>query len=245
MYLIILFFNLLLHHSRIAVPLILDNGRDPYAGSSNNSQVNNGSSSTGSTSGSSPSSSSGTSPTTPYVSPPTFSPVPPPVSPPVSGSASSPTFSTNVSSDTERLEQTLDYLVSSGVATMADLDSATTPQALAAVWIAINDEFKMDIPSTMATASSSIFYQSRFIERWSLAVFYYSTSGPIWRYNLQFMEPIDHCDWYETFIDTTGSIVRMGVTMCERLGTADGEQRSEDQMVKRIELCKFLFLYFF
>ena len=125
---------------------------------------------------------------------------------------------------------------------MADLDSATTPQALAAVWIAINDEFKMDIPSTLATSSSSIFYQSRFIERWSLAVFYYSTSGPIWRYNLQFMEPIDHCDWYETFIDTTGSIVRMGVTTCERLGTADGEeQRSEDQMVKRIELCKFLF----
>jgi hypothetical protein len=221
---------------RIAVPLVLDNERDPFAGSSNNSQVNTGSSSNGSASGSSPSS-SGTSPTTPDF-PPTFAPVHPPVS--VSGSASSASSPT-VSSDTVRLEQTLDYLVSSGVVTIDDLDRATSPQAEAAVWIATKDEFKMDIPP-ITTASGE--NHSRFIERWSLAVFYYSTSGPIWRYNLKFMEPIDHCDWYETFIDTTGSIVRMGVTTCGRLGTGFGEQRSEDQMVKRIELCKFLFLFF-
>ena len=99
----------------------------------------------------------------------------------------------------------------------------------------------MDIPSITTSASSTSENHSRFIERWTLAVFYYSTSGPIWRYNLKFMEPIDHCDWYETFIDTTGSIVRMGVTLCERLGTGFGEQQNEDQMVSRIELCKFYY----
>jgi len=113
------------------------------------------------------------------------------------------------------------------------LNRANSPQGEAANWIAVEDQFQMEIPE-IATSDIGVTH-TRFVERWTLAVIYYSTGGYTWRYQLNFLEPIDHCDWYETFIDTTGSIVRMGVTQCEKLGQGFGV-RSEDEMVNRIEL---------
>ena len=123
-----------------------------------------------------------------------------------------------------------------------DLNRANSPQGEAANWIAVEDQFQMEIPE-IATSDIGVTH-TRFVERWTLAVIYYSTGGYTWRYQLNFLEPIDHCDWYETFIDTTGSIVRMGVTQCEKLGQDFGV-RSEDEMVNRIELCKFCWSEFF
>ena len=132
----------------------------------------------------------------------------------------------------DRMGQTISYLVSSGAAKQNDLDDNESPQGKAASWIAIDDQYQMDIPSPETDA-----IRTRFIERWTLAVLYYSSGGPAWNYNLNFLQPIDHCDWSELFIDDTGSFITMGVTQCVEQGAGYGD-RIGDEMVSRINLSK-------
>jgi len=211
----------------ILVPLVLNNKQDQDLGL-NTSQANTGSSTNGgsysgsttTTSGSTAGSSSSSSGTTSSSNSNSnsidyYPPIVPSSLPPAS--SDSPT----------RLEQTLNYLVSSGAANSEDFEGADSTQRKAAYWIAIEDQFQMDIP-TITTSDIGIVTHTRFIERWTLAIFYYSTGGATWKNNVNFMQPIDHCDWYELFIDGTGSFVKMGVTQC---GVGN-----EDFMVKKMEL---------
>ena len=174
-------------------------------------------------------------------------PVASPTRPPVTISKNPPTAapsSRTTATDPKRLERTFDYLVLAGIARQLDLENTDTPVGKATRWIAVEDEYQMAIPSTVFGIAPTV---TRFLERWTLAVFYYSTNAALntmfgepisWRYQVKFLQPIDHCDWYETFIDETGSIVRMGVTQCQALGEGFSDDRNEDQMVARIELCK-------
>lgn len=179
-------------------------------------------------------------------------PVASPTRPPVTISKNPPTAapSTATATDPKRLEKTFDYLILAGIERELDLENTDTPVGKATRWIAVEDAYQMAIPSTVNEIAPTM---TRFLERWTLAVFYYSTNAALntmfgepisWRYQLKFLQPIDHCDWYETFIDETGSIVRMGVTQCQALGQGFGDDRNEDQMVARIELCKWFYISF-
>lgn len=136
---------------------------------------------------------------------PATTPTSPPVQPPTMA-------------DLPRKDRALDYLVNYGITTRDVLNNPNSPQAKALNWIANNDAFKMDIPNFSGegggTPRGSSYADTRFAERWALAVFYYSTGGDKWTYNLNFLKPIDHCDWYSRFITNEG-IIRQGVTECQ------------------------------
>lgn len=102
-----------------------------------------------------------------------------------------------------------------------------TPHYKAVSWIADDDEYQIAIPATDTP-------HTRFTERYVLAVLYYSAGGQYWKNSMNFLEPIDHCEWYKDFVATSGGIVRIGVTHCEVLGSG-----FNDLMVHKIVLRKF------
>mmetsp|Transcript_22764 Transcript_22764/g.48352 ORF Transcript_22764/g.48352 Transcript_22764/m.48352 type:complete len:464 (+) Transcript_22764:71-1462(+) len=118
--------------------------------------------------------------------------------------------------ETSRMDKTIEYLTNYGLVTRSLLNDDETPQAMAAKWIANEDEYKLDIPTFSNGNNGEPYSATRFGERYALAVFYYSTGGTNWRYQLNFMKPVDHCEWFDRFVDPTGSIIKMGVTMCEQ-----------------------------
>jgi len=124
------------------------------------------------------------------------------------------------------------YLTDFGIADPAALADPLSPQAKALEWIANEDEFKIEIPNPLEGVSGKSYADSRFTERWSLAVFYYSTGGDAWRYRLKFMQPIDHCDWFDRFVDPRGTIIRQGVTECKK----SEEYPESGDKVTRIEI---------
>ena len=132
-------------------------------------------------------------------------------------------------SDLPRKDRTFKYLNDFGLADYSVLNNPSTPEAKAANWIANEDSFNLEIPQggTM----------NRFSERWALAVIYFSTGGDQWRYKLNFLQPIDHCDWYDRFVDPNGYIIRQGVTECQRF------DQGGDEMVTKLEICKFVVFF--
>lgn len=130
--------------------------------------------------------------------------------------------------DLPRKDRAIAYLTNYGIVDRAILNDPNSPQAKATNWIAEEDVFEIEIP-TFPNGNGGVPYSStRFAERWALAVFYYATDGANWRYNLNFLEPIDHCDWFDRFVDPTGSIIRQGVTECQQFAPAfNGERVSK------------------
>ena len=130
-----------------------------------------------------------------------------------------------------RYDSVEEYLVTMAVSSADDLLREDSPQHLAAKWIANADGMRMSIP----TPSSDISGNSddwNFIERYVLAVFYFATGGPNWRYQLNFLSPNHVCAWYETFeVENTNidaldqDTITMGVHGCIR------DASTQDQLV--------------
>lgn len=125
----------------------------------------------------------------------------------------------------ERRSSIIDRVVNAGVSTEGQLTTVGTPQNKALEWL-VMDEFQTTIADTSGQ-------HSRLIERYVLAVFYYSTNGDSWLYDMKFLLPIDHCDWRSSFLTSAGDIVTLGVAACNSQG-GDG------MMVSHLDLCKFL-----
>lgn len=109
-----------------------------------------------------------------------------------------------------RFDKVTTFLVIRGVSTMEDLKNKNSPQHKAALWIANVDEqrLSMELPRT-------------FTDRYVMALLYYSMGGgSIWEDTLGFLGPRHICDWGESFLDSTGSEVRYGVTDCKRVNDA-------------------------
>lgn len=119
--------------------------------------------------------------------------------------------------DLPRNDRAVTYLTEFGIATQAALNDPNSPQAKATKWIADEDAFNIEIPNPLEGISGKSYADSRFTERWALAVFYFSMGGDEWRYTLKFMQPIDHCDWFDRFVDPRGVIIRQGVTECQKI----------------------------
>lgn len=106
-----------------------------------------------------------------------------------------------------RKENIIQYLTQAGIATETQLTTAGTPQNKAVDWMTFNDKFDIAVPETNNK-------YTRFTERYVLAVFYYSTDGPGWTYNLNFLTSADHCEWNAYFLTNRGDQVRLGVALC-------------------------------
>eukprot|EP00529_Nitzschia_sp_RCC80_P009838 CAMPEP_0113492902 /NCGR_PEP_ID=MMETSP0014_2-20120614/28316_1 /TAXON_ID=2857 /ORGANISM="Nitzschia sp." /LENGTH=772 /DNA_ID=CAMNT_0000386749 /DNA_START=150 /DNA_END=2468 /DNA_ORIENTATION=- /assembly_acc=CAM_ASM_000159 len=158
-------------------------------------------------------------------------PAPAPTAPAPTPGFNGPTTGTGTTPGGSRFDQAVDYLVAVGVSERSALETANTAENYAVKWIANDDQMQFDIPS-MTESSSGLQPHTRFTERYALAVLYYKTGGPtLWKYQLNFLQPIDHCFWYQDFVTTTGNIVRQGVSECNTLGEGFTEE-----LVFRIEL---------
>ena len=116
----------------------------------------------------------------------------------------------------ERFQQTLEYLKMWAVLDPATLYLASntdvygvscsqyTPQYQAALWIAKQDKRRISIPSTNETSLTINAYRSQreypFLQRYALAVFYFSTGGPGWHQH-NFMTGLHECDWKNVIVD--------------------------------------------
>jgi hypothetical protein len=132
-----------------------------------------------------------------------------------------------------RYKEVLDYLVNVGVSTRTTLEEdQESPQYKAANWIAHVDEYQIPLPSGVGVdAADELPLHTRFTERYALAVIYFALGGDSWKYKMQFMEPKDHCEWYQDFVTTTGNILRLGVSECKALGSG-----LEDKFVHGIDM---------
>ena len=101
----------------------------------------------------------------------------------------------------KRLQQTLDYLIKFDISDPKTLDprltlvyggSSFSPQYEAARWIATFDKYRMKIPSEE--------YEYTFIQRYALAVLFFSTGGDThWTWKLNFLTGWHECAWYDKF----------------------------------------------
>lgn len=131
-----------------------------------------------------------------------------------------------------RYQRTINYLVAVALSSRETLEQDTlSPQYRAANWIANEDQFQLPLPDGLSGVADELADEvpiyTRFTERYALAVLYYATGGESWKYSMKFMEPIDHCEWYQDFITTSGSILRLGVSECKAF---------EDELVHGLEL---------
>lgn len=114
-----------------------------------------------------------------------------------------------------RMTATVDVLSVNGVTLEAELTTPGTPQNRAAFWIANQDRLQLDVPAAAATADAMAALgnsYSPFVQRYALAVFFFSTRGEEWTNSLQFVSDEHECSWFQTMPDGSGEIYAIGVT---------------------------------
>jgi hypothetical protein len=101
--------------------------------------------------------------------------------------------------DLPRLQLVQDFL-SEKITPLATLKDITTPQYMAAKWIADQDDYGIDIPDDPTNVDDSY----DFVQRYVMAVFYYALGGDEWQDDYGFLSPTPVCDWNEPLSpDTT------------------------------------------
>jgi Leucine-rich repeat (LRR) protein len=129
-----------------------------------------------------------------------------------SSSSSSPT------PEESRQDNVITLLLVNEITPESTLRDPSTPQARAAQFIANGDTYQMAIDAETVQG---------FIERYVLAIIYFHFNGETaWTYQNDFMTPQDHCNWFQKFTTTGGSIIREGV-LC-----------NEEGHVTTLSLCK-------
>lgn len=98
-------------------------------------------------------------------------------------------------SNSQRFIDSLNFLQTFGVSDPDALSRQGSPQYEAALWMADQDNLQYDIPTH---DQDSLLY-TRFIQRYTLAVFYFSLGGKGWLNSLNFLDPDrDECFWFDT-----------------------------------------------
>jgi hypothetical protein len=115
--------------------------------------------------------------------------------------------------DTESYFAVKDYVTSvAEISSAIVFDNASSPQYLAAQWMAHGDARRMGVPTTD---------DLEFNERYVLAVFYFSMEGQTWTHMYNFLSGDHVCTWYQEFELQDEASVLYGVHGCKK--DADGE----------------------
>lgn len=143
---------------------------------------------------------------------------PSPSSPQTPGTPQDP--STPQAPITPRMKAVIDYLARNGVSDPTALNTNGTPQQQAADWIA-NTDIVLDSNED----------ESRFIQRYVMAVFYYSLGGPEWKKQANFLGMEDECSWsMESPIDNTKDMYTFGIT-CNAYSRAETIMMPDNNLV--------------
>ena len=92
--------------------------------------------------------------------------------------------------ESDKLQQTLDFLVNFDVSDPSALEDTSSPQYKAAAWISETDDRFVSIPTEDDTSGFM------FKQRYSLAVVFFSLVGETWIVNMNWMSPDHECEWY-------------------------------------------------
>lgn len=113
---------------------------------------------------------------------------------------------TTVHGGNQRFDYLVNYLVVHDVSSAEDLlDSAgRSPQYQAVDWLAHDDELQIGIPTDGNDLTSKPGYD--LLVRYTMAVFYYATTGKSWSYDLSFLSSKPTCQWYQTFAPPIGQV---------------------------------------
>jgi Leucine-rich repeat (LRR) protein len=103
----------------------------------------------------------------------------------------------------KRLYHMQEYLIVHGVTNRSDLEASTnSPQFNAVDWLAHDDTLVIGIPTGDLTTDSGY----DFVTRYVMAVFYYSTNGQSWNFDLSFLSGKSTCEWYQVFAAPVGEV---------------------------------------
>uniref|UniRef100_A0A7S2U7C5 L domain-like protein n=1 Tax=Attheya septentrionalis TaxID=420275 RepID=A0A7S2U7C5_9STRA len=102
-----------------------------------------------------------------------------------------------------------------------------TPQNLAANWIAFNDGMMLDVPVSTNTKTGA-----RFLQRYALAVFYFSLSGDDWEIDADFLSSKSECDWNQEGM-VNDRYVNWGVH-CRVIEDKQWSDKHPDEMIQFI-----------
>lgn len=111
-----------------------------------------------------------------------------------------------VQGDTDAYLAIRDYIVNvAEVSQQEAFDQTTTPQYLAAQWIAHGDPLNMPIP---------IFKDVQYSERYIMALLFFAFGGTEWTYQYNFLSGDHICTWFQEFTLQDGSSVLYGIHRC-------------------------------
>jgi hypothetical protein len=113
-----------------------------------------------------------------------------------------------VHGDTASYFAVRDYVMNvAEISSSSVFDSTSSPQYLAAQWMAHGDARRMGVPATS---------DLEFNERYVLAVFYFSMEGQSWTHQYNFLGGDHVCTWYQEFEMQDGTSVLYGVHDCKK-----------------------------
>lgn len=114
-------------------------------------------------------------------------------------------------------ESLVDYLVENGISSQEMFYNASrsTPQAMAARWLADEDPRNLALPTEGVQIKSGY----HFVTRYVLATMFYAMAGPTWRQKFDFLSFEDVCGWRGIggYIISTGQPVPAGA-LCDSNG---------------------------
>jgi hypothetical protein len=116
-----------------------------------------------------------------------------------------------------KLEDAIFFILEQEYSTSASFDDVNSPQLRAATFMAVGD---LEVP----TDSVSPFATYKWMEEYALAVFYYTTGGPSWISQSDFLHPIlPTCGWFLS-INTGAGIFSEGAFCSTSDGVVDTMQ---------------------
>lgn len=94
------------------------------------------------------------------------------------------------------------WLLDNEISKAATFNDPTSPQNKALTFLAAEDKMELDTPSGgMMTAEGYTF-----LTRYVMTLFYFSTNGAQWNYNLLFLSDNHVCDWFFIFTPPVGQV---------------------------------------
>lgn len=123
------------------------------------------------------------------------------------GGTNTPAQPSGTVDQSQRLLNTHIFLRSYGVSNKDHLDATGTPQNQAAIWMADHDALQYTVP----TAPAGDDYIS-FVQRYVLAVLYFSTGGHQWKNQNFFLDKEHECAWFTRDELTDGEVIALGVS---------------------------------
>jgi hypothetical protein len=112
-------------------------------------------------------------------------------------------------------EELVAFLVENQISSQAAFLDPSSPQALAANWLATQDGARLPLPEPDFTIYKSYMYMFRYV----MAVNYYALGGPDWKRKHGFLTDADVCEWNERIV--VGNEVPLLGVRCVVVGTGN------------------------